>query len=91
MTPPTTPPLSILMYHQVGVFARPDAHRALFCHIDRFRSQLRYLKFAGFKVLKAPDVPSVLLELGYLSNSEDEARLLDEAWRADAICNRSCR
>lgn len=42
-------------------------------------------RFAGFRVLKAPDVPSVLLELGYLSNSEDEARLLDEAWRADAI------
>lgn len=29
-------------------------------------------RFAGFRVLKAPDVPSVLVELGYLSNREDE-------------------
>ena len=32
-------------------------------------------RFAGFAVLKAPDVPSVLIELGYLSN-ETEERLL---------------
>ena len=30
---------------------------------------------AGFVVLKAPDVPSVLVELGYLSNPADEAFL----------------
>jgi N-acetylmuramoyl-L-alanine amidase len=29
-------------------------------------------RFAGFRVLKAPDVPSVLVELGYLSNKQDE-------------------
>lgn len=51
MTPPTTPPLSILMYHQVGVFARPDAHRAVFCHVDRFRAQMAYLKALSFQVL----------------------------------------
>jgi N-acetylmuramoyl-L-alanine amidase len=32
-------------------------------------------RFAGFRVLKAPDVPSVLIELGYLSNREDERML----------------
>ena len=32
-------------------------------------------RFAGFVVLKAPDVPSVLLEVGFLSNSQDEAAL----------------
>lgn len=35
-------------------------------------------RFAGFAVLKAPDVPSVLVELGYLSN-KDEERLLRQA------------
>ena len=41
-------------------------------------------RFAGFRVLRAPDVPSVLLELGYLSNPEDEAHLRDPEWRARA-------
>ncbi len=36
-------------------------------------------RFAGFAVLKAPDVPSVLIEMGYLSNAEDEALLASEA------------
>ena len=39
---------------------------------------------AGFVVLKAPDVPSVLVELGYLSNAEDE-RLLGTADYRDRL------
>jgi N-acetylmuramoyl-L-alanine amidase len=39
------------------------------------------LKSAGFKVLKAPDVPSVLVELGYVSNHDDLQHLDSEAWR----------
>jgi N-acetylmuramoyl-L-alanine amidase len=45
-------------------------------------------RFANFRVLKAQDVPSVLLELGYLSHAEDERALTSEEWRskvADAI------
>lgn len=38
-------------------------------------------RFAGFRVLKAPDVPSVLIELGFLSNSEDEQALTSPKWR----------
>ena len=40
----------------------------------------RPLRSAGFRVLKAPDVPSVLLELGYLSNARDEANLTNDDW-----------
>jgi N-acetylmuramoyl-L-alanine amidase len=39
------------------------------------------LKSAGFRVLKAPDVPSVLVELGYVSNKEDMEHLASESWR----------
>jgi N-acetylmuramoyl-L-alanine amidase len=41
-------------------------------------------RFAGFRVLRAPDVPSVLLELGYLSNADDEQLLRDPEWRSKA-------
>ncbi len=39
------------------------------------------LKSAGFRVLKAPDVPSVLVELGYVSNKGDREHLISESWR----------
>jgi N-acetylmuramoyl-L-alanine amidase len=43
---------------------------------------------AGFAVLKAPDIPSNLIETAFISNPEEEAKLLDEAYQnklADAI------
>jgi N-acetylmuramoyl-L-alanine amidase len=39
---------------------------------------------AGFVVLKAPEFPSVLLELGYLSNAQDVQSLASPEWRAKA-------
>lgn len=43
---------------------------------------------AGFAVLKAPDIPSILVETAFISNPEEEARLNDDAYQdqlADAI------
>ena len=37
---------------------------------------------AGFVVLKAPEFPSVLVELGYLSNAQDVRALTSSEWRA---------
>jgi N-acetylmuramoyl-L-alanine amidase len=43
------------------------------------------LKSAGFRVLKAPDVPSVLVELGYVSNKGDLEHLVSENWRTKTV------
>jgi N-acetylmuramoyl-L-alanine amidase len=45
-------------------------------------------KEAAFMVLEAPDIPSALIELGYLSNKDDEAAMKTPAWQsrtADAM------
>ncbi len=39
---------------------------------------------AGFRVLTAPDVPSILLELGYLSSRDDIALMTSSAWQRAA-------
>ncbi|MFA5171987.1 MAG: N-acetylmuramoyl-L-alanine amidase [Sulfuriferula sp.] len=41
---------------------------------------------AGFAVLKAPDIPSILVETAFISNPEEEARLGDEAYQ-DKLAN----
>ncbi|MEX2127052.1 MAG: N-acetylmuramoyl-L-alanine amidase [Xanthobacteraceae bacterium] len=67
-----------------GLFARTLAGRmkaAAQMHKTPLRS-------AGFTVLRAPDVPSVLLELGFLSHPEDVKLLTSDTWRdkvADAM------
>ncbi|WP_246162114.1 N-acetylmuramoyl-L-alanine amidase [Roseovarius faecimaris] len=42
----------------------------------------RPMRSAGFSVLKSADIPSVLLELGFLSSAKDRANLKNPEWRA---------
>jgi N-acetylmuramoyl-L-alanine amidase len=62
-----------------------------FAHLlkDEMKTNVRMykhpLKSAGFRVLKAPDVPSVLIELGYVSNKGDLENLVSESWRARTV------
>ncbi|MGZ9107224.1 MAG: N-acetylmuramoyl-L-alanine amidase [Micavibrio sp.] len=39
-------------------------------------------RYAGFAVLKAPDIPSILLEMGYMSNNQESALLSSPEYRA---------
>ncbi len=45
----------------------------------------RPLQRAGFSVLKSPDIPSILVETGFLTDSADRARLADPAGRAGLV------
>ena len=53
--------------------------------VSSFEGQIKLInnphRHAGFRVLQAPDVPSILLEMGFLSNKEDEKLLVDPVWR----------
>lgn len=53
--------------------------------LSSFKDQISTInnphRHAGFQVLQAPDVPSILVELGFLSNVDDEKLLLDDQWR----------
>ena len=63
--------------NESAVFARK-----LVTELAKVRKMLRNThRFAGFAVLKAPDIPSVLIELGYLSNRTDERMLRDAKQR----------
>ena len=59
--------------------------------VDELATTVRMInnphRFAGFKVLKAPDVPSVLIELGYLSNLQDEEQLRSAEWRGKVVAS----
>ena len=43
----------------------------------------RQVEQASFAVLKAPDVPSILIETAFISNPEEEARLRDEGYQTE--------
>ena len=47
------------------------------------RLHKRNVEQAGFAVLKAPDIPSVLVETAFISNPEEEAKLRSVAYQED--------
>lgn len=58
----------------------------LLTHLDRVgRLHKRRVEQAGFAVLKAPDVPSVLVETAFISNPEEERRLADTEYQAGLV------
>jgi N-acetylmuramoyl-L-alanine amidase len=57
--------------------------------IDSFKEKIILIhnphRSAGFRVLRAAEIPSVLIEMGYLSNSEDEKQINTPAWRQSLV------
>ncbi len=49
---------------------------------EKMKFNIRPQRSANLRVLKAAGVPAVLIELGYLSNTEDEKLLTSPEWRA---------
>ena len=55
---------------------------AMSAQLERMHTTPR--RQAGFGVLKAPDFPAILIELGFMSNKKDLENLMSEEWRAKA-------
>jgi len=85
--PPDEPPevtdiLLDLTRRETDAFSRRFADTLI---VSLHQGNIRLIRdphrYAGFMVLRAPDIPSILLELGYLSNREDEKLITDPVWR----------
>jgi N-acetylmuramoyl-L-alanine amidase len=77
-----------LAQRETKTFSMQFAHKLVGEMKEAARLHKEPIKSAGFRVLKAPDVPSVLVELGYVSNKQDLQSLLSDTWRdhtADAM------
>lgn len=59
-SPNPAPPISVLMYHQVGRFAKPTQHRSSFCDLRRFRAQMGLLKTLGCRVISLREAQAAL-------------------------------
>jgi N-acetylmuramoyl-L-alanine amidase len=77
----------LLIFLSTLPVGRPATFSVYFARtlVNELKSAVRLInnphRSAGFRVLKAHDVPSVLVELGYLSNDHDEKLLISEEWR----------
>jgi N-acetylmuramoyl-L-alanine amidase len=74
-----------LAQRETRTFSNRFAHLLMSEMKSSVRMHKHPLKSAGFRVLKAPDVPSVLVELGYVSNRSDLEHLVSEAWRSKTV------
>lgn len=75
----------------LGMFQRESMNESsvladyILRHAGPLAAQQRGHRFAGFAVLKSPDLPSVLVEMGFLTNRQDERNLNDASWRLGLV------
>jgi N-acetylmuramoyl-L-alanine amidase len=81
----TDPEVGGILYNLAQRKTENESDRFAEILVNRLRSTTPLLnnshRRGNFKVLLAPDVPAVLLELAFISNTKDEANLKSEAWR----------
>lgn len=84
--PPVPPEVQRILISMVRQETRQGAARLAGLTVGALRPRVPLLpnthRHAAFAVLKAPDIPSVLVEMGFLSSREDEAALLRAEHRA---------
>ncbi|WP_196258442.1 N-acetylmuramoyl-L-alanine amidase [Pelagibacterium limicola] len=82
--PPDDPAVVDVLVDFLGRETRRQSYLAARALIEQLEPSVQLRRFplrqADFFVLNAPEVPSVLIELGFLSNSDDRANLTTEAW-----------
>jgi N-acetylmuramoyl-L-alanine amidase len=77
--------LADLMRRETKTFSHAFAGELVDAMSGRIALNSNPHRYARFRVLMAHDIPSVLVELGYLTNADDTADILDPAWREKAI------
>lgn len=82
--PPDKPEVVDVLVELLGRETRRRSYLAAQALISQLEPSVQLRRFplrqADFFVLNAPEVPSVLIELGFLSNSDDTANLTTDAW-----------
>jgi N-acetylmuramoyl-L-alanine amidase len=85
-TPPDAPEVADILFDLMHRETKNFSVHFARLLIEELRPHVRLVRnphrFAGFRVLRAADVPSALLELGYLSNRNDLRQLMNPQWRA---------
>lgn len=76
-----------LARRETRLFSQTVARRSVAALENGARVHKTPLRSAGFRVLRAPDMPSILVELGYLSNPDDLAALSSDGARGQLAKN----
>ena len=70
----------IKMFQRETMNQSAELAKYILSSLDEFSLYSRGHRFAGFTVLKSPDIPSILIELGFLTNIHDEKKLKDNKY-----------
>ncbi len=81
------PRVSVLMYHQVGHFPKPESHRAVYCDVSRFKAQMACLEWGGYNVIPLTDACNGIFNGAFLppkpvvlTFDDGYQNFADEAW-----------